>query len=58
MPLINCKTNLILMLFPNCFVSAATGEAMSIIHIKMYLAIVTVSTQNNLKIVVALKIRI
>ena len=41
MPLINCKTNLILMLFPNCFVSAATGAAMFITHIKMYLPVVT-----------------
>ena len=58
MPSINCKTNLVLMLFPNYFVSATTGAAMFITHIKMYLPVVTLSTQNNLKIIAALKIRI
>ena len=48
MPLFNCKINLILNWFENCVISSAVGNTkFKIIYTKVYVSVVTLSTQNN-----------
>ena len=56
MPLINCEVNLILTWSPTCIISAAIGEAkFKITDAKLYLPVVTLSTQGNAKLLQQLK---
>ena len=48
MPLINCEINLILTWSENCVISSATGAtAFKITYTKLYVPVVTLSTQDN-----------
>ena len=48
MPLINCEVNLILTWSPKCVISSATGETkLTITETKLYVLVVTLSTQDN-----------
>ena len=56
MPLINCKVNLILTWSPTCVISSATGETkFKITEPKLYVLVVTLSTQDNAKLLQQLK---
>ena len=56
MPLINCEVNLILTWSPTCIISAAIGETkFKITDAKLYLPVVTLSTQDNAKLLQQLK---
>ena len=56
LPLINCEINLILTWSENCVISSATGEAKFIIAgTKLYVPVVTLSTQDNAKMLEQLK---
>ena len=56
MPLINCELNLILIWSEDCVISSATGEAkLKITDIKLYVPVVTLSTQDNAKLLQQLK---
>ena len=56
MPLINCEVNLILTWSPICVISSATREIKSkIIEAKLYVPVVTLSTQDNAKLLQQLK---
>ena len=56
MPLINCEVNLILTQSKDCVISSATGETKCIItETKLYAPVVTLSTQNNAKLLQQLK---
>ena len=56
MPLINCEVNLILTWSPTCIISAAIGETkFKITDAKLYLPVVTLSTQGNAKLLQQLK---
>ena len=56
MPLINCEVNLILTWSPICVVSSATGETkLKITETKLYVPVVTLSTQDNAKLLQQLK---
>ena len=56
MPLINCEVNLILTWSSTCVISSATGEAkFKITDAKHYVAVVTLSTQDNAKLLQQLK---
>ena len=51
MSLINCEVNLILTWSPTCVISSATGETkFKITETKLYDAVVTLSTQDNAKL--------
>ena len=51
MPLINCKVNLILAWFRDCVITNSTGEGkFKINDAKVYVSVVTLSTQNNRKL--------
>ena len=51
MPLINCEVNLILTWSSDCVISSATGEIkFKITETKLYVPIVTLSTQDNAKL--------
>ena len=51
MPLINCEVNLILTWLPTCVISSATGETkFKITETKLYIPVVTLSTQDNAKL--------
>ena len=51
MPLINCKVNLILTWSKNFIISSATGETkFSITETKLYVPVITLSTQDNAKL--------
>ena len=51
MPLINCEVNLILTWSPTCVISSANGETkFKIIETKLYVPVVTLSTQDNTKL--------
>ena len=51
MPLINCEVNLILTWSPTCVISSATGETkFKITETKLYVPVVTLSTQDNEKL--------
>ena len=56
MPLINCEVNLILKWSPTCIISAAIGETkFKITDAKLYVAVVTLLTQDNAKLLHQLK---
>ena len=56
MPLINCEINLILSWFTDCVISPATGETkFAITDTKFYVPTVTLSTQDNAKLLQQLK---
>ena len=56
MPLINCEVNLILTWSPTCVISSATGETkFKITETKLYVPVVTLSTQDNAKLLQQLK---
>ena len=51
MPLINCEINLILTWSENCVISSATGATkFAITNTKPYVPVVTLSTEDNVKI--------
>ena len=51
MPLINCEVNLFLTWSKDCVISSATGETkFRITETKLYVLFVTLSTQNNAKL--------
>ena len=51
MPLINCEIDLILTWSKNCVISSATGETkLAITDPKLYVPVVTLSTQDNAKL--------
>ena len=56
MALINCELNLILIWSEDCAISSATGETkLKITDIKLYVPVVTLSTQDNAKLLQQLK---
>ena len=56
MPLINCEVNLILTWSKDCVISSATGETkFKITDTKLYVPVVTLSTQDNAKLLQQLK---
>ena len=56
MPLINCEINLILTWSEDCIISSATGKAkFKITDTKLYVPVVTLSTQDNAKLLQQLK---
>ena len=56
MPLINCEVNLILTWSPTCVISSATGETkFKMIETKLYVPAVTLSRQDNAKLLQQLK---
>ena len=56
MPLINSEVNFILIWSPTCVISCATGETkLKIIETKLYVLVVTLSTQDNAKLLQQLK---
>ena len=56
MPLINCEVNLILTWSPTCVISSANGETkFKITETKLYVPIVTLSIQDNAKLLQQLK---
>ena len=56
MPLINYEVNLILTWSPTCVISSATGETkFKITETKLYVPVVTLSTQDNAKLLQQLK---
>ena len=56
MPLINCEVNLILTLSKDCVVTNSTGEGkFEITETKLYVSVVTLSTQDNAKLLQQLK---
>ena len=57
MPLINCEINLVLTWFTNCVISSATGKIkFAIINTKVFVPVVTLSTQDNAKLLEQSKI--
>ena len=55
-PLINCEVNLILTWSKDCVISSATGETkFKITETKLYVPVVTLSTQDNAKLLQQLK---
>ena len=56
MPLINCEVNLILTWSKDCVISSATGKTkLAITETKLYVLVVTLSTQDNAKLLEQLK---
>ena len=56
MPLINCEVELILTWYKDCAISSATGETkFKITETKLYVPVVTLSTQDNAKLLQQLK---
>ena len=56
MPLINCEVNLILTWSKDCVISSATGKTkFKITDTKLYVPVVTLSTQDNAKLLQQLK---
>ena len=56
MPLINCKVNLILTWSSTCVITNSTGaETFKITDTKLYVPVVTLSTQDNSKLLQQLK---
>ena len=53
MPLINCEINVILTWSENCIIYSATGATK--IKIKLFVSVVTLSTQDNAKLLQQLK---
>ena len=56
MPLINCEVNLILTWSKDCVITNSTGEGkFKITDAKLYVPVVTLSTQDNAKLLQQLK---
>ena len=56
MPLINCEVNLILTWSKDCVITNSTGEGkFAIIETKLYAPVVSLSTQDNAKLLQQLK---
>ena len=56
MPLINCEVNLILTWSKDCAISSSTGETkFAITETKLYVSVVTLSTEDNAKLLQQLK---
>ena len=56
MPLINCEVNLILTWSKDCVITNSTGEEKFEINgTKLYVSVVTLSTQDNAKLLQQLK---
>ena len=56
MPLINCEMNVMLTWSEDCVISSAVGEAkFKITDTKLYVPVVTLSTQDNAKLLEQLK---
>ena len=56
MPLINCEINLILILSSDCVISSATSTTkFAITDTKLYVPVITLSTQDNSKLLQQLK---
>ena len=56
MPLINCEVNLILTWSKDCVITNSTGEGkFAITDTKLYVPVVTLSTQDNAKLLQQLK---
>ena len=56
MPVINCEVELILTWSKNCVISSATGETkFAITETKLYVPVVTLSTEDNAKLLQQLK---
>ena len=56
MPLINCQVNLILTWSKDCVITNSTGEGkFAITETKLYVPVVTLSTQDNAKLLQQLK---
>ena len=56
MPLINCEVELMLTWFKGCVITNSTGEAKFVItETKLYVPVVTLSTQDNVKLLQQLK---
>ena len=56
MPLVNCEINLILTLSEDCVISSATGKTkFKIKDTKLYVPVITLSTQDNAKLLRQLK---
>ena len=57
MPLINCKVNLILTWSEDCVITNSTGKGkFKITETKLYVPVVTLSTQDNAKLLQHIKI--
>ena len=57
MPLINCEVEIILTWSKNCVISSATGETkFAITKTKLYVPVVTLSTEDNTKLLQQLKL--
>ena len=51
MPSINCEISLILNLSKSCVISSATGKTeLAITDIKLYVSLLTLSTENDIKL--------
>ena len=50
MPLINCKAELLLKWIQNCMLTTATAATFKITDAKLYIPIVTLSSENNVKL--------
>ena len=56
MPLINCEVNLLLTWSKDCVITSSTGEGkFTITETKLYVPVVTLSTQDNVKLLQQLK---
>ena len=56
MPIINCNVELILTWSKNCVITNSTGEGKFVVtDTKLYVPVVTLSTQNNVKLPQQLK---
>ena len=56
MPLINCEVNLLLTWSKDCAIANSTGEGkFSITETKLYIPVLTLSTQDNVKLLQQLK---
>ena len=56
-PLINCEVNLILTWSKDCAITNSTGDGkFSITETKLYVLVVTLSTQDNVKLLQQLKL--
>ena len=55
MPLINCEVNLILEWSSTCVITNATGTGFAITYTKLYVPVVSLSAQNNTKLLQQLK---
>ena len=57
MPLINCEVNLILTWSKDCVITNSTGDGkFAITETKLYVLVVTLSTQDNVKLLQQLKL--